>query len=104
NSNQDKFFLSKNKLYFSIQRIIMIGLFVSLFHQGIFNQLFPFFMFNAHLRLILGGVNLLGILLRSEERRVGKECRSMCLWESYRISRIIIIRSIYNNNDYINRY
>lgn len=63
NSNQDKFFLSKNKLYFSIQRIIMIGLFVSLFHQGIFNQLFPFFMFNAHLRLILGGVNLLGILL-----------------------------------------
>lgn len=62
NSNQDKFMLSKNKLYFSIQWMVMIVLFFSLFHQEIFNLFFPFFMFNSRLRFILGISNLLGIL------------------------------------------
>lgn len=62
-SKQDKFLLSRNKVYFSVQLVTMIFLFLSLFHHGVFNWFFPFFVFNSRLRLILGGSYVLGILL-----------------------------------------
>ena len=55
NSNQDKFFYQKiNCIFYTTDNNDwFICLTIS---SRIFNQLFPFFMFNAHLRLILEGL------------------------------------------------
>jgi len=63
NSSKDNYLLKRNKIYFKVQSIAMIILFLSLFNRLTLNVFFPFLNFNIRLNVILGIAFVLGIIL-----------------------------------------